>query len=102
MFRMSLFRYGCPLLPLDFLEFPQKKRGGFVKKLSVFLLLAIFSTISRPANAQTVTAGTVIGAITDPSGAAVADAAVVLRNKGTNNQATQKTNSAGQYTFVNV
>jgi hypothetical protein len=54
------------------------------------------------ANAQNVTTGTVIGTVTDPSGAAVPDAAVVLRNKSTNNQATQKTNAAGQYTFVNV
>src|SRR5438552_3964494 len=30
------------------------------------------------------------------------DATVVLRNRATNGQATQKTNSAGQYTFVNV
>ncbi len=30
------------------------------------------------------------------------DATVVLRNKATNGQATQKTNSAGQYTFLNV
>jgi hypothetical protein len=54
------------------------------------------------ASAQTVTTGTVIGTVTDPSGAAILDATVVLRNKGTNGQATQKTNSAGQYTFVNV
>jgi hypothetical protein len=77
-----------------------------MKKIGVFLLLAglflIFSTISQPTNAQTVTTGTVIGTVTDPSGAAVTDATVVLRNKATNGQATQKTNSAGQYTFANV
>ena len=77
-----------------------------MKKIGVFLFLASFiltlAGISQPANAQTVTTGTVIGTVTDPSGAAVTDAAVVLRNKGTNSQATQKTNSAGQYTFVNV
>src|SRR6266849_7467625 len=77
-----------------------------MKKIGVFLFLASFllvlSTISQPANAQNVTTGTVIGTVTDPSGAAVPDAAVVLRNKSTNNQTSQKTNSAGQYTFVNV
>jgi carboxypeptidase family protein len=77
-----------------------------MKKIDVFLLLAslflMLSTISQPANAQTVTTGTVIGTVTDPSGAAVTDATVVLRNKATNGQATQKTNSAGQYTFVSV
>jgi hypothetical protein len=82
------------------------KRGENVKKMGVFFFLAalffIPSTISQHANAQTVTTGTVIGTVTDPSGAAVADAVAVLRNKATNSQATQKTNSAGQYTFVNV
>jgi hypothetical protein len=77
-----------------------------MKKIGVFLLLASFflilSILAHPANAQTVTTGTVIGTVTDPSGAAVTDATVVLRNKATNGQATQKTNSAGQYTFVNV
>jgi len=77
-----------------------------VKKIGVCsflgsLILMIF-TVVHPANAQTVTSGTVIGTVTDPSGAAVTDATVVLRSKSTNSQATQKTNSAGQYTFVNV
>jgi hypothetical protein len=77
-----------------------------VKKIGVCsflgsLILLIF-TMVHPANAQTVTSGTVIGTVTDPSGAAVTDAMVVLRSKSTNSQATQKTNSAGQYTFVNV
>jgi hypothetical protein len=77
-----------------------------MKKIGVFLLLAsffaVFSILSPPASAQTMTTGTVIGTVTDPSGAAVTDATVVLRNKATNSQATQKTNSAAQYTFVSV
>src|SRR5258708_3949813 len=94
------------LLPSGFLELPQMKRGGYVKKAIAFFLstglFVILSTILPSASAQTVTTGTVIGTVTDPSGAAILDATVVLRNKGTNGQATQKTNSAGQYTFVNV
>jgi hypothetical protein len=77
-----------------------------VKKIRVFFFFAgvflILSTISQPAKAQTATTGTVIGTVTDPSGAAVLDATVVLRGKATNNEATQKTNAAGQYTIVNV
>jgi hypothetical protein len=57
---------------------------------------------SSAGEAQTVTSGTVIGTVTDPSGAAVANAVVSLRNRATNNLATQNTNDAGQYTFVNV
>jgi hypothetical protein len=95
-----------PSLSPDFLELPKMKRGGYVKKTGVFFFMAslfvIFSAISQPASAQTVTTGTVIGTVTDPTGALVSDATVVLRNRGTNGQATQNTNAAGQYTFVNV
>ncbi|HYL83779.1 MAG TPA: carboxypeptidase-like regulatory domain-containing protein, partial [Candidatus Angelobacter sp.] len=65
------------------------------------LVFGIFLS-SGTANAQTATTGTVIGTVTDPSGAAVQNAAVTLRSKSTNSQATQNTNGAGQYTFVNV
>jgi hypothetical protein len=68
--------------------------------LAFLLVFAIFSP--GPVLAQTVTTGTVVGTVSDPSGAAVADADVVLRNKATNAQASQITNSAGQYTFPNV
>ena len=77
-----------------------------MKEISTILLFAgmfmISSTISQPVKAQTATTGTVVGTVTDPSGAAVLDATVVLRNKATNSQATQSTNAAGQYTFANV
>jgi len=65
-------------------------------------MFMIFSSISRPVKAQTLTTGTVIGTVTDPSGAAVPNATVLLRNKATNGQATQSTSAAGQYTFSNV
>jgi hypothetical protein len=67
--------------------------------VSVFLL---GFSCTAGLSAQTVTTGTVVGAVTDPGGASVADAVVTLQNKATNSQATQTTNSAGQYTFVNV
>ncbi|HKV61408.1 MAG TPA: carboxypeptidase-like regulatory domain-containing protein [Candidatus Acidoferrum sp.] len=77
-----------------------------MKKTGVFILLAsffaVFSILSQPALAQTVTTGTVIGTVTDPSGAAVLSATVALRSKATNSLATQQTNAAGQYTFANV
>jgi hypothetical protein len=75
-----------------------------VRQLQIIFLgmLLAFSALSPTASAQNLTTGTVIGTVLDPSGAAVADAAVMLRNKATNSQVTQKTNAAGQYTFVNV
>jgi len=71
-------------------------------QIIIFGALLVFSGLSSTAKAQSVTTGTVIGTVSDPSGAAVLDAVVVLRNKTTNSQATQNTNAAGQYTFVNV
>ena len=76
-----------------------KMRGVSIFIAGLFLLCCAFSPSSY---SQNVTTGTVIGTVTDPSGAAVPDGVVVLRNKATNSQVTQKTNSAGQYTFVNV
>lgn len=77
-----------------------------MKKIGVLfffaVLLSVLSGIVQPLEAQTLTTGTVIGTVTDPSGAAVLDATVVLRNKATNSQATQISNSAGQYTFASV
>jgi hypothetical protein len=74
------------------------------KELSFLVLLlgAFLLGISSVGYAQTGTSGTVIGTVTDPSGATVVDAAVVLRNRATNNATTQTTNTVGQYTFVNV
>jgi len=76
-----------------------KKQRTFSILLGVVVsLLATCSFL----NAQTGTTGTVLGTLSDPSGAAVADASVTLRNRATNSSTTQTTNSAGQYTFVNV
>jgi hypothetical protein len=44
----------------------------------------------------------VLGTVSDPSGAAIVDATVVLRNTATNAQVKQTTNGAGLYTFANV
>jgi Carboxypeptidase regulatory-like domain len=78
-----------------------------VKKTSIYFVvgmaLLLVTSAFPPVNwAQSETTGAVLGTVADPSGAAVADATVVLRNTATNNQATQTTNGAGQYTFVSV
>jgi len=70
--------------------------------LFVVTLVFAFFIFSASGRAQTATSGTVIGTVTDPSGAAVGSAEVILKNKATNSQAAQNTNTAGQYTFVNV
>jgi len=79
----------------------------FVKKVAVYFSVCVFlsllvCSLLPPASAQTATTGTVIGTVTDPSGAAITGASVVLKNRATNIETTQPTNSSGQYTFVNV
>ncbi len=62
----------------------------------------IFCGLPHNATAQTATSGTVVGSVTDPSGAVVPKAEVRLENLGTSAVSTQTTNSSGEFTFVNV
>jgi hypothetical protein len=69
-----------------------------------FAVVLVFGVLSLGigAEAQTSTTGVVLGTVADASGATIVDATVILRNTATNNQVTQTTNAAGEYTFVNV
>jgi carboxypeptidase family protein len=72
-------------------------------RLFLFAIVLLLLCNLAPASlGQTATTGTVLGTVTDGTGAAVEGASVTLQNKATNAQATQATNGAGQYTFVNV
>lgn len=62
----------------------------------VFALL-----LSLPLSSQ-VRFGSVVGSVTDPSGASVVDAAVTLTNLGTNEARSTTTGTTGNYTFPNV
>jgi hypothetical protein len=77
----------------------KKVRNCFV---GCILLLLLTLVALPPSWAQTSTTGIVLGTVADASGATIVDATVVLRNTATNNQTTQTTNAAGEYTFVNV
>lgn len=63
-----------------------------------FISIAVFS---RPLLAQS-TYGSIVGAVTDSSGAAIADAQVTLTNLGTSEKRTQTTGGDGLYSFVNL
>lgn len=69
-------------------------RGAFV-----LLLTSLIASI--PLFAQKIT-GDISGTVTDPSGAAVANATVTAVNQGTNEKATATTNDAGFYRIVNL
>lgn len=74
-----------------------------MKRQSLVLGMIFALLFVTPAgNAQTATTGTVVGTVTDRSSAAVADAIVTLRNTGTNSESAQTTNSAGEYTLLNI
>lgn len=74
------------------------KRTQGLLLLGIAVILACFTS---HLNAQ-VTFGTVVGSVSDTSGAAVANAQVNLTNLGTNEKRTETTNSDGLYQFVNV
>ncbi len=52
--------------------------------------------------AQSTATGTIVGTVTDPSGAVVPDATVMIVDRSTNTTTKTTTNTAGHYVFVNV
>jgi hypothetical protein len=67
---------------------------GFLFCLLALVPSALFS--------QSASTGTVAGTVTDPSGAAVADATVTLTDKATNNPRVASTNENGRFILVDV
>ena len=68
--------------------------------LGLLLVLTIVIPV-QPAAAQ-VLYGSVVGAVTDPSGAVIPGATVTLTNKATGLKQDDKTDEGGRYSFVNV
>src|SRR5262249_23583578 len=69
---------------------------------SAFVLFFSLSAFPPRLTAQTQTTGTVVGNVTDQSGAAVSGANVELTNAATNFTLTVQTNAAGGYTLPNI
>ena len=70
----------------------------FLQLLCVSTILTLCSNFSQ---AQS-TFGSVVGNVTDPTGASLAGTPVTLTNLGTNEKRTETTNADGLYQFVNV
>ncbi len=70
---------------------------------AMFLLLMLFggAVFMVDAGAQT-SYGSIVGTVTDPSGATIPGTAVVLKNTVTNASQTVVTGSAGSFSFVNL
>ncbi|HEX4228563.1 MAG TPA: carboxypeptidase-like regulatory domain-containing protein [Bryobacteraceae bacterium] len=69
-------------------------------RLSALTALLVVAAVA-PTDAQT-TYGSIVGTVTDPTGAGVAGTPVNLTNLGTNEKRTDATNSEGLYQFVNL
>ena len=70
--------------------------------LFTFLALAVLGTtifVSAPATAQSLITGDITGVVTDPSGAAIPNATVTLKNTETGTVQTRTTNAQGAYRF---
>src|SRR5712692_7891171 len=68
--------------------------GVLLSRVAILLLICAFAALSANAQVQN---GIFTGTVTDPQGAAVAGADVVILNIGTNNTVTAKTNAEGLY-----
>ena len=75
------------------------RRGLSSRLVCCFLLLGLF--VSLPAFSQKIT-GDISGTVSDPTGAAVANAVVTAVNQGTGEKATATTNDTGFYRMVNL
>src|SRR5579884_1749314 len=72
-------------------------RGALWTVMTLVLVLAY----PKAGSAQ-VLYGTLVGHVTDPSGAAVPGAKVRITNQGTNISTETTTNASGDYTFTNI
>src|SRR4030088_275431 len=74
---------------------------AFGRVVFVCLVLTFALLIFLPANAQ-VTGGTLSGTVSDPSGAGIPEAQLIIRNVSTGVARTLTTNEAGFYSAVNL
>jgi hypothetical protein len=76
------------------------KSYAFSLWLALTFLAACFFGVSCPACGQSLTSGGVTGTVTDPSGAAVPNATVTLKNNDTGAAASVTSNDTGAYRFA--
>ena len=70
--------------------------------LGIGFLFCLLALVPSALFSQSASTGTVAGTVTDPSGAAVADATVTLTDKATNNPRVASTNENGRFILVDV
>jgi hypothetical protein len=72
------------------------------RNISLLLCLSLCLVVMAPTNmsAQSITSGDITGIVTDPSGAAVPNAAIAVTNMQTNASRSTTTNAQGSYRFA--
>ena len=78
--------------------FPKIGRRIVIAVFSLFVVFCLPSTLLG----QSISTGTIQGAVTDPTGAAVLGASVALTNTDTSTTRTGTTNDAGHYIFADM
>src|SRR5437660_2696207 len=78
------------------------QRRIFTLVFAFLISFLIFSTMSAPAGAQALNAGTVSGIVVDPNGAVVANASVTISNSITGYKRSAGTGADGSFYFANV
>jgi len=74
------------------------RRNACLSGTTFVIVLTLLFCLLSSANAQS-TFGNIVGTVTDPQGAALPNATVILTNKGTSARRTGSTNSNGEYIF---
>jgi hypothetical protein len=98
--RSSLSRRESPSHPVPWLRTPHL-RGLYT--FTAFLLVALLFCAAGSTRVQAQTSyGTVVGTVTDSTGAHVLGAKLTLKNKGTNATAVTTTGNGGTYNFINL
>ena len=98
----SLLTRGSCNHPVQPMQRSRKLNALAVVAYITALLVFLLAIGSVSVLAQTASSGTIIGTVTDQSGAVVPDASVAVTDLSTNTTQKATTNSAGHYVFPNV
>ncbi|MBV9434771.1 MAG: carboxypeptidase regulatory-like domain-containing protein, partial [Acidobacteria bacterium] len=77
-------------------------RRGSLPAYALVVLCLILGISTAPLFAQSIATGTIVGTVTDPSGAVVPGADIAITDKTTNAVSRTASNKDGHYAFVNV
>src|SRR5258708_27253937 len=75
---------------------------GTLALTAMIVLIVVLGMVASPPLSAQEAGGTIVGTVTDPSGAAVASASVIIKNVATGIERNSTTNADGVYTAPNL